>query len=174
MTPALISLTSNLYAYLCQIYGEKFVKAYHTESFVKRWINEWADGLLGIDPKIIKKAMHHCKTSLEWPPSLPELIGICDRISGLPSFYDVIRLAAALNRDREFDGRTKDSEYHPVVRLALDKIGSWSMRQDTEEVLAKKFKTIYEEALTTWRMERNTRAKQLEAPTNVLPIKTLT
>lgn len=152
MKKELTNIISQLYTAFCIIFGSQFVKNHHTEQFIKMWIDEWSQGLEGIDENYIKQALHYCRLHLQWVPSMAEFIGLCDRAAGMPSCDESLR--AAIRRDFS----------HPVTKMAFDKIGDWDMRHDSQEVLTKKFKSAYEESVMDMRVSRNNSIAQLEAP----------
>jgi|ERR1700722_681562 len=161
MNQELINYASDLYSRFCMIFGDKFVKAYHNESFVNGWINEWAESLNGIDIKYIKSGIEHCKNKLEWPPSIAEFIGICDKLSGFPTYESTLQAAIR----KEFT--------HPIIKLTYDSVGSWSMSHDNEDILYKKFKIAYDDAVTTFRLNRMRGLPQIEpyVPENLIELK---
>jgi hypothetical protein len=140
-----------LYLRFCAIYGEKFVKSFHTDDFKKMWHEEWCSGLKGIDVDLIKGCLDHCKINLEWPPSIAEFRRICEESSGIPSFAQAMQSAIR----REFN--------HPVIALAYEKVGSWAMRNDKEAELKPKFQTAYTEALNEFRVNPEKTWAQLES-----------
>lgn len=146
-----------LYLRFCAIFGEKFVKAYHTEDFKSIWSNEWCTGLVGIDVALIKSSLDYCRSNLEWPPSIAEFRCICESADGIPSFGECLQLAIC----RDFT--------HPVVSMAYDRIGSWAMKNDKQELLHKKFQEAYREALNTFRTSPD-KAWQLLEKFKSLPV----
>jgi len=162
MDVKLKELTYMLYTRFCTIYGDKFAKDYHSDDFIKIWVEDWSEGLSFIDHDHIKSAITHCKLKREWPPSLPEFISLCEKASGMPSF------------EESFKSAIREDFSHPVTKLAYNAIGSWDMKRDTQEVLLKKFKVAYEDAVSIIRTRRNagiTKFEELETPINVVAIK---
>lgn len=140
-----------LYLRFCAIYDHKFVKNYHDEDFKSLWANEWCTGLSGINPNVIKDSLDYCKKNLEWPPSIAEFIKICESYSGVPTLEQAIDLACR----REFT--------HPVVLLAYEQVGSWSMKNDSERQLRVKFQTAYTQAINRFREDTPSTWKQLDS-----------
>lgn len=139
-----------LYLRFSSIFGDKFIKDYHNDEFRIVWYDEWLTGLQDIDSLLIKDALQHCRLSLEWPPSIAEFRKICETIAGMPSLDQALAMAIR----QEFN--------HPVVKLASDVVGSWSMKQDKESVLREKFKAAYQEAVNTYRSDPAKAHAQLE------------
>lgn len=139
-----------LYLRFCAIYSDKFVKPYHDEDFKSLWASEWSSGLSGIDTNFIKDSIEYCKKNLPWPPSISEFRGVCEQSSGVPTLDQVVELATR----REFK--------HPVVFIAYEIVGSWSMRNDKELDLKNKFKSAYTEALNQFRENNCETWKRLE------------
>jgi hypothetical protein len=146
-------LTELLYLRFCVIYDNKFGKN-HTDELRALWVEEWSQGLESIDIKSVKPALDHCRTNLEWPPSIAEFRRLCEEASGYPTFEE--SFANAIRRDFT----------HPVIKIAFDKIGDWAFKHDTEKDLAKKFKAAYQQAVHDYRV--NT-AKYLPNTAKYLP-----
>jgi len=132
-------LVRTLYARFCSIYGEKFVKEYHDKPFIQIWWEEWEDGLKGINVEDIKTALDYCRLNLEWPPSIAEFRKICERSSGVPSVAE------------SFEKAIRGEMNHPIIKLTYDKVGSWAMKNDKEDILKKKFDNAYVESLNQFR-----------------------
>lgn len=145
-----IKLTQLLYTRFCTIWADKFVKDYHTPQFISLWWEDWSEGLAGIDPSEIKDALNYCRTNLEWPPSMAEFRRICETASGIPIVADAFHKAIR----RDFT--------HPVISLAYERVGSWDMKNDKQEVLAGKFQAAYIEAINAFRANPEKAWKQLE------------
>lgn len=128
-----------LYYRFASIYGDKFVKPYHNEKFLAVWCEEWMEGLAGIKPLIIKEAIGHIRLNLCWPPSIAEFRLICDQLSGVPSVEVALQEAHRQNFS------------HPVIAIAYEKVGSWALRHDKEDVIRQKFEKAYREALGEYR-----------------------
>lgn len=152
-----LELTKKLYLRFCTIWGEKFVKPYHTEEFTKVWWDDWSEGMAGIKPENIKDGLTHCKMELEWPPSLAEFRKICERSSGMPSLEDAF--SSAIRKDFT----------HPVIHLAWARVGSWAMSHDKEESLRPRFKAAYEQAVGEYRADPERAMLMLEKATTVQP-----
>lgn len=148
-----------LYIRFCAIYGDKFIKNYHTDEFKKIWYEEWFSGLKGIDVYIIKDCLEYCKINFEWPPSIAEFRRICEKSSGVPSSADALQCAIR----RDFT--------HPVIAMAYEKVGSWAMKNDKEEVLNKKFNEVYNESIDQFRLKGNQKPKLLESNVYTIPIR---
>jgi len=133
------------------IFLKKWTDNFTSTEIIAIAIEQWKKGLTGISDEAIAKAIDHCRMNLEWPPSIAEFIGICEKFCGVPSVDEAFQ--AAIRRD--FD--------HPVIKLAFDKVGSWAMRNDNEDVLRKKFKDAYREALGFYREANAMKHKQLES-----------
>lgn len=151
MTKFPIEYAKALYERFSVIYNDKFIKSNHDEFFIKRWWDEWAEGLDGIDPYSIKEALSHCRIKLEWPPSIAEFRKICAKICGYPSIEQSLQAAIR----REFN--------HPIVAIAYDNIGAWAMKHDKEEILRKKFSNAYDEAVQEFRANPKEAFLKLEA-----------
>lgn len=139
-----------LYLRFCAIYDNKFVKTYHDDDFKSLWASEWSKGLSAINPNVIKNALDYCRKNIEWPPSIAEFIKICENYLGVPSMQKSLGLA--INRDFN----------HPIVLLCYEKIGSWSMKNDTEKQLTIKFESAYQEALSKFRQDELATWQHLE------------
>lgn len=153
---------SNLYTSFVKIYGDKFVKNYHTEPFIKSWIEEWALGLEGTDENSIDKAIGFCRTQKEWPPSIAEFLGICEKLEGLPTWRE--SLNDAIN----------GNFHHPIIKLTYQKVGSWDMSHDLADVLQEKFKEAYADSLRILRENRIKNIKEikeLKKPKNMIELK---
>jgi hypothetical protein len=139
-----------LYLRFCAIYGDKFIKQYHSSEFKKIWYEEWFTGLVKIDVGMIKDCLEYCKTNLEWPPSIAEFRKICETLGGMPSF------------DEAFKNALRNEFVHPVVRIAYDNVGSWAMKNDKQDALLAKFKSCYVEAINLFRENPNKSWELLE------------
>lgn len=124
-----------LYVRFCTIYAHKFVQAHHDENFIDIWCGDWMEGLKGISFANIKEALQKCAQSYEWPPSLAEFRKLCLRSDGIPSLNASFLLAV----ERKFE--------HPVISAAFQKVGSWAFKNDRDEILRRKFKEAYIEAV---------------------------
>lgn len=134
-----VNIGKLLYMRFTVTYGDRFTHNHPTDEFVNCWIEEWNEGLADIEHMHIKDALQHCRLTFEWPPTLAEFRKICEQSAGIPTAEQAMQ--AAIRRDF----------YHPIIKLAYDKIGSWDMRHDTQAALLKKFKTAHQEALKTFR-----------------------
>lgn len=134
-----LDLSKLLYLRFTSLYGEKFTRNYPSDQLVELWWEDWSEGLAGIKPESIKDAIQHCRTNLEWPPSLAEFRRICEQSSGVPSVSEAMDMAIR----RDFS--------HPIVSIAYDKVGSWAMKNDKQEVLRTKFQEAYTNALNEFR-----------------------
>lgn len=145
-----LELAKLLYARFASMYGDKFVKNYHDKDFIQIWWDDWSEGLAGIDPSNIKEALSNCRLNLEWPPSLAEFRKLCEKAAGYPSFEQ--SFAAALRNDF----------YHPLIKIAYDLVGEWSMKHGKEDEVRKKFETAYEEAIVRFRSHPDEEIRNLE------------
>ena len=150
MTVINLDLAKKLYIRFATLYGEKFTKNHVNDEYVKIWWQDWAEGLLGIDVTHVKNAVDYCKLNLEWPPSLAEFIKICEKSSGMPTYYEAMQ--AAIRRDF----------YHPIIKILFDRIGSWDIQHDNEEVLLRKFKQLHSEEANKYRLNIQKEARLLE------------
>lgn len=139
-----------LYLRFCAIYGDKFVKPYHDADFKIIWHNEWLSGLSDIDVNVIKGVLETCKKTIEWPPSIAEFLRLCEHASGFPS------------PDKALQGAIRRDFSHPIVAIAYDKIGNWSMQHDKENDLRPKFEEAYRIALQEFREKPEEGWKKLE------------
>ncbi len=154
-----------LYLRFCAIYDYKFVKIYHDEDFKSLWANEWSSALSTINPNVIKDSLDYCKKNLDWPPSIAEFIKICESHSGVPSLDESINFSTR----REFK--------HPIVLMCYEKVGSWSMKNDSAKELRIKFGHAYidslnkfrEDAADSWQYleDYNAKAKELPSPSKI-------
>lgn len=140
MKQADLEVIKLLYFRFASFYGDKFTHNHPTDELVKLWWEDWYQGLAGIDVKHFKGALNHCMINLEWPPSLAEFRGLCEKDAGLPSLNEAYQAAI------------RDNFYHPLIKQIYDQIGSWAMRHDSEKDLKKKFKDYYAEELAKYRL----------------------
>jgi hypothetical protein len=154
-----------LYLRFCAIYGDKFAKSYHDDDFKSLWAAEWSSGLADINTDFIKDALDYCKKNMAWPPTISEFISICDKLSGIPSTNELIKLMINM----QFN--------HPIVKLVYDKIGSFALKNDKEKDIVTKVNAIYSECLNSYRDNQNqlwaqledynAKQKELPAPTKI-------
>ena len=145
-----LDIVKLLYLRFSSFYGDKFTHNYPTDELVKLWWEDWHQGLAGIDVKYFKDALNHCMMNLEWPPSLAEFRGLCEKAAGLPSLNEAYQAAI------------RENFYHPLIKQIYDQIGSWDMRHDSEKELKKKFKEFYTDELAKYRLSVQQEALKLE------------
>jgi hypothetical protein len=133
-------LIKDLFIRFSVIFGEKFAKFFSHDELFNCWCDEWHEGLAGIDATHLKDAIACCRANLEWSPSVAEFRTICERIGGMPTVDEVMKMAIA----RELS--------HPIVQAVFEKIGDWNMRYDSSDSLKKKFAQAYKEAISDYRM----------------------
>lgn len=133
------------------IWGHKFTKDFDSEIAINAWYEDWAEIFIGQSNDSIKSALQYCKQNLTWPPSIAEFISFCEKASGTPDCDEALRLAL------------KHDLSHPLVKAVCDKVGSFALRNDKEEILSKKFKTAYEDCLRDFR-KNTVEQKALAAP----------
>ncbi len=71
----------------------------------------------------------------DYPPTLPQLLDLCLKASGVPIASDLLRML--VNKDFS----------HPVVKLVYDKIGSWKLANGTEKELSQRITELYDNAI---------------------------
>ena len=131
-------------------YGTKFTSIHTTPEILEIWYREWMEALAGIDKELVVQAFNECKAQSEWPPSMAEIIKKCDQKLGLPNIHDAIQLAIS----QKFD--------HPIVKELYDRLGSWSLKNDTEKAILSKAKLYYPEILSEFRLKRQMKALGLK------------
>lgn len=107
-------------------------------------LKEWDDSLRNIPETIVMKALDECRINFEWPPSIAEFIGVCEKFESFPSVDDIIRLAIR-----------RDFQTHPLVELVFNQIGSWSFSNDKEVDLRRKVEAAYKRSVTELRLKRS-------------------
>lgn len=95
----------------------------------------WARQLAEYDGETIKGAIDECVRTLEWPPSIAEFIGLCDKHSGVPSIPEIIQKGIR----RDFS--------HPLTKIVYDKIGNWDFSHLTQQELQRRISEIYAPSL---------------------------
>ena len=123
------------------IYLRKWTDNFTSSEIGDIAIIQWRKGLEGIDNASIEHGVDYCRTNLEWPPSIAEFIGICEKQNGRPSWEDTMNLAI------------RGDFSHPLTKMVYDKIGSWSFRNDSDKDLRAKVKTAYSECAHLARMK---------------------
>ena len=69
------------------------------KTFIEKWTGipmeavkaEWADKLGKFELESIKDALEHCQTNVEFPPTLPQFIQICQAKTKVPVFHKLER-----------------------------------------------------------------------------------
>jgi hypothetical protein len=128
-----------LYLRFAAIYSNRFVLPYHDEDFKSVWYGEWASALANVHVSLIKSVLDHCRLNLEWPPTTAQFLSLCEKMSGFPSLDEALQLIIR-----------KDIN-HPLIAAISVKMDSWSLKNDKIEVLRKKFKIVYDNALADYR-----------------------
>lgn len=111
------------------------------------WLEELSRFSLTVLRAAFKKSMTEFITS---PPTLPQLVQLCIKESGVPSVQEVVRLMVA----RDFS--------HPLVKMVYDKIGSWTLSNGKEEEIQRKAKEYYTSALSQFHVEPDNEWLKLE------------
>ncbi len=145
-----LELTKILYMRFASTYGEKFVRHHPNDQFVQLWWEEWSEGMAGINPNHIKDGLSYCRLNLEWPPSIAEFRRICEQASGVPTILEAMQSAIR----REFT--------HPIVSMAYERVGSWAIKNDKQELFQRKFQEAYTASLNVFRLSPDESWKQLE------------
>lgn len=139
-----------LYVRFATAYGYKFTSNHTTPEIIELWYQEWRESLAGIERELVFQAFNECKITLDWPPTIAEMIKYCDKHLGIPNIYEALKLAATNNFDC------------PLVKKLYEKIGSWDFKNSSEKVLLSKAKLYLPEILTNFRSERKIKALALE------------
>lgn len=121
------------------IYLKKWTDNFSSQEVIDIAIEQWRKALAGVKSEHIEKAIEHCRDNLIWPPSIAEFLTFCEREEGIP------------NEDDAFKQAIRREYTHEIVRIIVFDIGSWSMQNDIEKVLRKKFKDAYQKRLEEYR-----------------------
>lgn len=135
-------LARRLHLRFSMIWGDKHDCRFTEDSYIQIWIDDWADGLSGIDPEIIKQGIDFCKINLEWPPSIAEFRKICERSLNIPTPRECLALAV------------RGDFTYPIVKSIYDKVGSWDMKNGKETDLLKRFEACHKEYIADSRMKK--------------------
>lgn len=136
-------LVKRLYIRFEVLWGDKHTSRFTNETYINIWMEDWCEGLKGINPAAIKDALVYCRANLEWPPSLAEFIKLCEKSLNLPSPEECMRLAIR----KEFT--------HPLVKIIYDKVGSWDFSHDSEKTLLKKITQCHKEEISKLRIQNS-------------------
>ena len=129
-----------LYERFVTIYGKRFTHDFegHDNRLIM-WIEDWYEGLLGIDPKTFKDAIHFMMTTLKWPPTLPEFRELCERSDGFPNEREILISGSSRNF------------HHPLIKIVYDKVGSWEFHNSSADKVSKLISVYYLESLANLR-----------------------
>jgi len=131
------------------------------------WVMEdWFEELSKFSLEQVRAAVNKSLSEFtKAPPTLPELIQLCMKESGVPEPHEVIQLMIA----KDFS--------HPLVKMIYDKIGSWTLANGKKEEIERKVKEYYSSAKSDFYVEPqkawaqledyNARPKELPAPSKI-------
>lgn len=107
------------------IWGHKWNSNFQDEESFLIALSEWKEGLSGVLPESMTRAIEHCRSTLEWPPSIAEFRKLCLRANGFPSVEEIMQLGIR----RDFT--------HPAVMVIFRKIER-AFKEDSEDALKRK------------------------------------
>ena len=67
----------NLFLKFSAFYGYIWRNHFKNTDFLAFSKNQWLEGLKPYSDEVLAKAILHCRDHLEYPPTLPQLIGLC-------------------------------------------------------------------------------------------------
>lgn len=138
-----------LYLRFTTIWGDKHTSRFTDENIIQMWIQDWSEVIPMFELNVIKGAIDYCKVHFKWPPCIAEFIEICEKSLNIPDHLTCMRDAI------------RGDFSNPLTKSIYDKIGSWSMRNDKEVDLIKKFKSYHEEELINMRTSNHKKHKSI-------------
>lgn len=102
----------------------------------KEWLSALSIFTLDDLRKAAKEALTIC---IDFPPTLPRLVKLCLKASGIPSEDDILLQL----KNREFT--------HPLAKMIYSKIGSWDLKNGKSEEIKRKTTEYYSECLCKFR-----------------------
>lgn len=132
-----------------------------------QWVMEdWLEELSRFSLEVLRSAFKKSLTEFTTaPPTLPQLVELCMKESGIPDHNEVIRAMVA----RDFN--------HPIVKMIYDKVGSWTLNHGKSEDIERKVKEHYMSARSEFHIEPkkawtqlaayNAKPKSLPAPSKI-------
>lgn len=121
------------------IWGKKWTDT--EDASLAMALMEWECVVERFDKAKIDAAIHHCKLTMAWPPSVCEFVEVCESLSGVPTVDEVMRLAIR----RDFS--------HPMVAMVFEDVGGWAFSNDSEKILRKKIKDSFLKIKTNSRLK---------------------
>lgn len=123
-----------LFKRFAAIYGYAFTSQY--QDVYQELQDDWLEGLQGLTPQQLERGIKYCRDQRneKWPPSVGEFRGYCYPTLaelGIPEPEDGYRCAVG-------------SEWsHPIVWLAVERIGAFEFRTQSEKQVKPQFLAIY-------------------------------
>jgi hypothetical protein len=106
------------------------------EFIIDDWFTELSKFSLSVNRDAMDEVLMVYK---DYPPTLPQLLDLCLKASGVPIASDLLRML--VNKDFS----------HPVVKLVYDKIGSWKLANGTEKELSQRVAELYDNAIVEYK-----------------------
>ncbi len=117
-------------------YGHIFTSIAKNEDEWEFIIEDWLEELQTFTVNDLRKAFAEAvSVHIDFPPTLPNLVQLCIKASGIPSEEEIINLLVR----REFN--------HPIVKMIYEKIGSWALKNGKSEEIKSKVKSNYASCL---------------------------
>jgi hypothetical protein len=101
---------------------------------------DWHQELSQFDIEVARAAINQSLSQFkDFPPTLGQIIDLCNKHEGIPSADDVIK---SMER-REFN--------HPIVKMIYDKVGSWALKNGSAHEVKSKTQAAYNDCLCEFR-----------------------
>ena len=88
---------TRLFATFAAFYGHIWRSQFKDEGFLTFAKEMWQEGLQDFSDVILAKAIRHCRSFYELPPTLPQMIQCCRDIKKQTSFF-VVKIPHTVNR----------------------------------------------------------------------------
>lgn len=136
-------LVNMVFARFKASYGHRFDSSYGDRSSLDIARREWGYCLRGYSESQLALALHKCKLTYAWPPSIAEFIALLQgspEENGLPTMEAAYRQACSCRIDP-----LSFSWSHPIVYHVAHHIGFWRLKQSSETELRPVFERTYKE-----------------------------
>lgn len=139
-------LVNMVFARFKAIYGHKFDSTYGDKASLDIARREWGYCLIGYSEAQLAKALHTCKLTYAWPPSIAEFVALLQPSAsdlGVVSAHAAYQEACRCRQDaRSFPWS------HPIVYHAARETGFWRLQRDNEKTVWPLFERTYHALLT--------------------------
>lgn len=124
----------HLFKRLAAIYGYSFLSQY--QDVYQELQNDWLEGLQNLTPQQLERGILYCRDQRneKWPPAVGEFRSYC---------YPTLAELGIPEPEEGYRYAVNSDWRHPIVWLAVERIGAFEFRTQSEKAVKPQFLAIY-------------------------------